>query len=319
VTVAVVVAALAFTLAAGFNDGGNLLAVASSSRSIAPSRAYLLIVACACIGPIVFGTAVARTTGAGIADFRAVGTATLFAALAGALVTLGATYAARVPTSLTVALFSSMIGALWAGPGLSAVHWNGVARVAISIAGSVVIGLVAGALVYTAIARVLARVHRATAERIVSLQWLSVGLLAMGYGANDMEKVAGVLAATVQSASFSVPAWTLAVAAGGFAAGLALGGIRVAKTVGGKLFSIRSHHALAAQSASAMTVIGAALLGGPLSTTDTSAAALVGVGAAGNPRAVRWHVVWGIALAWVVTIPAALAAGAIVSFAVRAL
>jgi PiT family inorganic phosphate transporter len=123
----------------------------------------------------------------------------------------------------------------------------------------------------------------------------------------------------VQTSTFSIPAWTLAVAAGGFAAGLALGGIRVAKTIGGKLFSIRSHHALAAQSASAMTVIGAALLGGPLSTTDTSASSLVGVGAAHNPRVVRWRVVREIAVAWIITIPAALCAGALAGVAARAL
>jgi PiT family inorganic phosphate transporter len=319
VTVAVVVAVLVFTIAAGFNDGGNLLAIASSSRYIAPARAYVLIVACACIGPIVFGTAVARTAGSGIADFRTVGEATLLAAFAGALATIGAAYAARVPTSLTAALFSSMVGALWVGPGLAAVRWSGIEKVAISMAGSVVIGLIAGAVAYSVIAWILARVHRPIAERIISLQWLSAGLLAMGYGANDMEKSAGLLAAAVQTSTFSVPTWTLAVAACGFAAGLALGGVRVAKTIGGKLFSIRSHHALAAQSASAMTVIGAALIGGPLSTTDTSASSLVGVGAAYNPRVVRWRVVGEIAVAWIITIPAALCAGALAGVAVRAL
>jgi PiT family inorganic phosphate transporter len=278
-----------------------------------------LIVACACIGPFAFGTAVARTTGSGIADFRVVGSATLLAALVGALATIGATYAARVPTSLTAALFSSMVGALWVGPGLSAVRWSGIEKVAISMAGSVVIGLLAGAVVYTVLARILSHVHRPVAERIVSLQWLSAGLLAMGYGANDMEKSAGLLAAAVQTSAFSVPAWTLAVAAGGFAVGLALGGLRVAKTVGGKLFSIRSQHALAAQSASAITVIGAAMIGGPLSTTDTSASALVGVGAVHNPRGVRWRVVGEIALAWIVTVPAAVCAGALAGLAVRAL
>jgi len=318
VTLAVAVAALAFTIAAGFNDGGNLLAVAASSRVIAPAKAFLLIVASACAGPFVFGTAVANTTGAGIADFRAVGAATLLAALVGALVTIGAAYAARVPTSLTIAFFSSMIGALWAGPGLAAVHWSGVAKVGISMVGCVAIGLVAGAVTYGVLRWILARVHRPVALRILSLQWLSVALMAMGYGANDMEKIAGVLAAVVQTSTFSVPAWTLAVAAGGFAAGLALGGMRVAKTVGGKLFSIRSLHALAAQSASAATVIGAALAGGPLSTTDTSASALVGVGAVYNPRAVHWRVVQEIAVAWVVTIPVALGAGALAGALARA-
>jgi PiT family inorganic phosphate transporter len=316
-TLAVVAAAIAFALAAGFNDGGNLLAISASSRTMTPSIAYLLVVLGVCLGPLAFGTAVARTTGAGIADFHSVGPSTLFAALAGALVTVTATYAARVPTSLSVALFSSMVGALWAGPGFAAIHWIGLEKVAVSMTASVVVGVTAGALIYRCFAWLLARVHRSAGERIVKLQFAAVVLLAMGYGANDMEKSAGLIAAAVQPAAFVVPAWTLAAAALGFAAGMAIGGVRVAKTVGGKLFSIRAHHALAAESASAATVIGAALLGGPLSTTDTSAAALVGVGAAVNPRAIRWQVVGHIALAWVVTIPSAAAAGALAESIVR--
>lgn len=183
--------------------------------------------------------------------------------------------------------------------------------------GSVIVGLVAGAFVYRIVAWILARVHRAVAERIVALQYATVVLLAMGYGANDMEKSAGLLSAAVSSSGFNVAPWTLAVAAAGFVVGLTVGGTRVAKTVGGKLFSIRPHSALAAQTASALTVVGAAMLGGPLSTTDTSAAALVGVGASVNPRAVRWHVVGEIGLAWVVTIPAAAAAGALVEYFLR--
>ena len=314
-----VIAAVVFTVAAGFNDGGNLLAIASSSRTIAPGWAYLLIVAGACAGPALFGTAVARTTGAGIADFHAVGPVTLFAALAGALAIVATTYAARVPTSLSLALFSSMVGALWAGPGASAVHANGVERVAVSMAGSIVIGLTAGAAIYGALASVLARVHRRAASWVYSAQYLTVALLAMGYGANDMEKSAGLFAATLPGAAFRVPWWTLAVAAVGFAVGMVWGGVRVAKTIGGKLFSIRPHSALAAETAAAATVIGAALLGGPLSTTDTSASALVGVGAAAHLRAIHWNVVREIAVAWIVTIPAALVAGALAELLVRVL
>jgi PiT family inorganic phosphate transporter len=302
---------------AGFNDGGNLLAAAVSSRTIAPGISYVLIVASACAGPLIVGTAVARTIGTGIADFRAIGPGTLVAAIAGALASVSGAYAGRVPTSMSVALFSSMIGALWAGPGLAAVHWSGVEKVAASMAASIIVGLLGGALAYVVILCILIFVRRQTAERIVSLQYVTVALLAFGYGSNDLEKTAGLLAAGIPSATFGVPIWTIAVAAAFFAAGMAIGGVRVAKTVGGKLFSIRPHHALAFQLASALTVIGAAHFGGPLSTTETSASAIVGVGAASNPRAVRWHVVRHIVLSWVITIPTALAAGALAEVFIR--
>jgi inorganic phosphate transporter, PiT family len=279
----------------------------------------VLIVGGAVAGPLVLGTAVARTTSSGIADFHSIGASTLFAALAGALAAVSVAYVFRLPTSLTAALFSAMVGAVWAGPGLSAVRWQGIEKVATSMSCSIVIGLAGGALAYAMLAWALARVHRSVAERIISLQYVTVTLLAMGYGANDLEKSAGLLAAATPSSGATVPEWTLGVAAAGFALGLAFGGVRVAKTVGGKLFSIRSHHALAAQAASAVTVIGAALGGGPLSTTDTSASALVGVGAVVNPRGIHWNVVMDIAAAWIVTIPAALIGGALAALVVRSL
>ena len=59
-TAAAIIAAILFTIAAGFNDGGNLLAISASSRIIAPARAFVLICLAAFAGPFVFGTAVAN-------------------------------------------------------------------------------------------------------------------------------------------------------------------------------------------------------------------------------------------------------------------
>lgn len=317
-TGAAIAAAVALAVIAGLNDGGNLFALSAASRTIHPAAAFLLIVAGAIAGPFVFGLAVAQTTGAGIADYAAVGSAQLFAAMLGAIATVAATYAARVPTSISGAVFASMVGALLAGPGIGAVRWSGVERVAISLAGSVVVGAAGGALAFGALRWVLARVHRAAGRRIVSLQYVTTALLAMAYGANDLERTAGLLSAAVSSATFSVPRWTLAVAAAAFVAGLVIGGGRVARTIGGKLFSIRPQSALAAQAASAGTVIGSSLLGGPLSTTAVAASALVGVGAEANPRAIHWRAVGEIATAWAVSVPTALAAGALAGLLVRA-
>ncbi len=313
-------AAIAFSLAAGFNDGGNLLAIAASSRTIAPRIAFLIIVAGAVAGPYLFGTRVASTTGHGIVDFGAVGERSLFAAIVGALGAVALTYGARVPTSLSAALFASMVGSLLGGPGAGAVQWAGIGRVAAAMGGSIIVGVLSGALAYRALAFVLEHVRRKTGERIVELQYVAMALLAAGYGANDLEKSSGLLAAAAATGHpFSIPAWALAVAAIAFAVGLAAGGIRIARTVGGKLFSVRPAQALAAEVAASVTVVGAAITGGPLSTTDTSASALVGVGAAVNPRTVHWHVVRGIATAWMSTVPAALVMGAVAGIIVRRL
>jgi inorganic phosphate transporter, PiT family len=314
---AVFALAAAFTIAAGFNDGGNLLAATAASRTIAAPRAFILIVVCAAAGPLLFGTAVARTIGTGIADFHAVGLLPLCAGIAGAIAAVGFAYVAEVPTSMSIALVGSMIGALATGPGLGFVHWPGVERVVVSMLASVIVGGVAGALFSALLTVLLVRVRWSVGERLMSLQYVTAALLSLGYGANDLEKSVGLLAAATGASTFVIPGWSIAVAVACFAVGLAFGGLRVAKTVGGKMFLIRPYHALAFQSAAAATVIGAALAGGPLSTTQTSASAMAGVGAVQDVRGVHWLVVQRIAVSWLVTIPVALAAGSLAGLAVR--
>lgn len=312
-------AAVVLAVIAGFNDGGNLLALSAASRTIPPARSFLLIVAGAFAGPFVLGTAVAQTTGSGVADYATIGAAQLFAAIAGAIATVSVTFAARVPTSISAALFASMVGALWSGPGLAAVRWHGVELVAVSLVGSVVIGAAGGALAYAAVAWLLARVHRPTGERIVALQHVTTFALAVAYGSNDLERTAGLLGAAISAGTFTAPAWTFVIAGLAFVIGLVAGGGRIARTVGGKLFSIRPQSALAAEAASASTVIFSSLMGGPLSSTAVAASALIGVGAVVDPRAIHWHAAAQIALAWIVTVPAALVAGALAGLIVHSI
>lgn len=315
---AAIAAAVVLAVIAGVNDGGNLFALSAASRTIGPAKAVLIIVAGVLAGPFIFGTAVAHTTGTGITDYQKAGSAQLFAALLGAIATVSATYAARVPTSISAAVFASMVGALLTGPGPSAIRWSGVETVAFSLVGSVVIGAALGAFAYGALAWLLARIHRAAGERIMLLQYATTALLAMAYGANDLARTAGLLAAAVASGPFTVPTWTLFAAVAAFVGGLAIGGGRIARTIGGRLFSVRPQSALAAQTAAAATVVGSSLLGGPLSTTAVAASALVGVGASVNPRAIHWRAVAEIFAAWVISVPAALAAGAVAGLLVRA-
>ena len=52
-----------------------------------------------------------------------------------------------------------------------------------------------------------------------------------------------------------------------------------------------------------LAIIGATLLGWPVSTGQVMSAAVLGVGAAHRPSAVRWSVARTIVLAWLVTVP----------------
>lgn len=310
-----------FNAVAGFNDGGNLLACAAASRTIPPLRAFLLVTVGAIVGPLVAGTAVAATIGTGLVDFTRIGAAPLAAAVLGGTVTLLVAFALRLPTSGSVALVGAALGALRQHAAEGAIHWEGVVKVLLSIVFSVAVGFAAGAGVFAVLRAVLAGASRRTGDRLMSLQYLTVALQAVGYGANDAEKMLGLivaaLVATGAYAQFVVPLWAVMLSGGAFALGTALGGLRVARTIGGKLFPIRPLHALSFQAAAAATVLAAAAVGGPLSTTETTASAVLGVGAMQNARLVHWRVAAHIVGAWVLTAPVAFCAGFLAALVIR--
>ncbi len=280
---------------------------------IPPGLAFVIIVAGAFAGPFIAGTAVALTIGLGIVDYRVVGVVPLIGAMAGGTMVLLLAYAVRVPVSASVALVSAMIGSLVVVHRLDQLAWSGVAKVGFSLIASIIVGFVGGAAVYTAAVLLLRGVSFQTGQRIMKLQYLTVALQAVGYGANDAEKMMGlIVAATLvgsSGSSISMPVWVIALSIGAFAVGTAFGGPRVARTVGGKLFRIRPLHALSFQLAAATTVLGASALGGPLSTTETTASAILGVGASSNPWEVRWTVARDLITAWLLTAPIGFATG----------
>jgi PiT family inorganic phosphate transporter len=286
-------------------------------------RAFAIITLGAFAGPLVAGTAVASTMGHGIVDYRQAGAIPLEGGILGGIASLLAAYAFRIPTSASVGLVSAMVGSLWASHEQQLIVWPGVVKVGYSLVGSIVVGWLAGACVYVLGWIVLSRVNFKTGARIMKLQNVTVAAQALGYGANDAEKMMGLMTAGMVLGSpdsgFRVPLWIIIISIAAFAAGTAIGGIRVAKTIGGKIFRIRPLHALSFQLAAAATVLGAAALGGPLSTTQTTASAILGVGAASSPRTVRWHVAVAMVAAWFLTVPVGLVCGFLATLALRPL
>jgi len=222
---------------------------------------------------------------------------------------------------MSLALVSAMVGSLLVGVGAHAVIWRGVWKVVLSAFASAGVGAVMGALAFAALNVLLRPFSRAAGDRVMKLQYGTVALQALGYGANDAEKMMGLMAVAgtsqVAAHAFHVPLWAIVAAIGAFAVGMAFGGLRVAKTVGGKLFTIRPEDGLAFQGAAGATVMLAAFLGAPLSTTETTASAIVGVGAVSQPRRVHWRVVANMLAWWFVTMPIAFATGALAGWIVR--
>lgn len=139
--------------------------------------------------------------------------------------------------------------------------------------------------------------------------------LALSHGTNDAQKTMGIITLVLVTGghlpAFAVPDWVILACAAMIPLGTAVGGTRLIKTLGQKFYKIRPIDGFASQTASAVVILGASLIGGPVSTTQVVSSAIMGVGAAERASKVRWGMAQEIATAWVLTIPstAALAAG----------
>jgi PiT family inorganic phosphate transporter len=322
-TLTLIVLTLAFTFLNGYNDSGALVATMIASGALTARKALALAAACELLGPLLLGVAVASTIGRGIVVPEVATRGTFIAALLGA----GAwgLLAGRlgVPTSATHALVGGLVGAALVGAGPSAIVWRGVAAVAIALGLAPLLGLLCGYLYMKAMLAVGVYLTPAINPHLRRLQIVTSALVALSHGANDAQKGMGLITAGLVAAgaldAFVVPGWVILACASAIALGVALGGQRTLRTLGMRIYTIRPLHGFAAQATSGLIVIGASLLGGPASTTQVATSAIFGVGAAERVTKVRWEVGQSILVAWLVTVPVAALASAIVRLAGLAL
>lgn len=316
--------ALVFDFLNGLHDSSNIVATVISSRALPPRTALLMTAVAEFCGPFIFGVAVATTIGQ---DLIRPGTLTMqaiFAALLSAILWNVITWWAGIPSSSSHALIGGIIGAVGAEAGLLAINPHGLGKVLVALFVSPIIGLVAGYL-FTKLVFWLAR---GTSPRInwffKRSQILTSLALALSHGTNDAQKTMGIIALALVTAGylphFQVPVWVIALSAGAIAIGTAFGGWRLIRTLGGRFYRIRPVHGFSAQLTSASVILGASLLGGPVSTTQVVSSAIVGAGSAERLNKVRWGVAGNIATAWLLTIPCtALMAAALYWLGTRAL
>jgi PiT family inorganic phosphate transporter len=149
-------------------------------------------------------------------------------------------------------------------------------------------------------------------------QLLSGGLLALAHGTNDAQKTMGVITLAliahgdISKDHFHVPSWVVVVSATAIALGTYTGGWRIIKTMGSRIIKMDAAQGFAAQGAGAAVILASSHFGYPLSTTHVINGGIMGAGAAKRVSAVRWGVAGNIAIAWVLTLPAAALGGAAV-------
>jgi PiT family inorganic phosphate transporter len=325
ILIAVIVLGLAFDYVNGFHDTANAIATVVATRVLSPTQAILMAAVCNFLGAMS-GTAVATTVGKGIIEPGAVTQQLVISALLSAIAWDLLTWYYGIPSSSSHALVFSIVGAGIASGGLGVLGWVGIEKVLAGLVTSPILGLVAGFLFMIALLNTFARTHPAVVSRFFGrAQLVSSLYMAFSHGSNDAQKTMGVITMSLAAYygwsgdNWEVPLWVVIAAATAMALGTASGGWRIIKTMGHKIVELKPIHGFAAETTAATIIELATRLGVPISTTHVISSSIMGVGATGNRRAVRWGVAGNIVTAWIVTIPACVAMGWLFSLALHVL
>jgi inorganic phosphate transporter, PiT family len=308
--------ALVYGYLNGLHGSAVVVATMVSSRALSPRGALLLAAAGISAGPFLLGAAVANTLGGQVMGTHTSMLYIVTAALLGAIIWSSICLWVRVPSSISQALLGGMIGAMWAAYGLNAVEMPGMDKMLIALLVSPILGLLVGFIVL----RFSYRMCRFASPR--ANFWLNRGqvlaslLLAVSFGANDAQKLIGVitlgLIATGFLNVFLVPLWVIAFCAAAIGLGSFVGGQRLIHTLSGKFYKIRPIHGFSAQLASGAVIFGAALLGGPVSGSQVITSAIIGAGSGERVQQVRWGMVRHILIGWLLTLPFSAVVGALI-------
>lgn len=299
--------ALVFDFLNGFHDSANIVATMISSGAMTPRKALSMSAIAHFCAPFLFGVAVATTIGRDLVSPGSVTIVVIIAALVSAIVWNLITWALGLPSSSSHALVGGLVGAVGLAEGLGAIQMSGLLKVVVALVISPLLGLVVGHLFM----KLVLFLARGASPRINTLfkrlQVITSLALALSHGTNDAQKTMGIIGMSLVAAGWSrdfvVPWWVIALSAAAISLGTASGGWRIMKTLGAKIYRIRPIHGFTSQVTSATVILGAALLGGPVSTTQVVSSAIIGVGSAERLSKVRWGVAGEILTAWVLTLP----------------
>ena len=306
--IVVIALALIFDFLNGIHDSSNIVATMISSRAFRPQSALTLTAISHFLGPFIFGVAVAKTIGDEVAETGVMTLHVITACLVGAILWNLLTWFMGIPSSSSHALIGGLVGAIAVGAGFGAIKLSGLEKVLIALFTSPIIGFVLGFVLMRVVFFLVRRATPSVNVFFKRAQLITALAMSFSHGTNDAQKTMGIITLSLVVSGylpeFKVPFWVVASSAGAIALGTALGGWRLIKTLGGKFYKIRPIHSFTSQLTSAIVILSASLVGGPVSTTQVVSSAIIGVGSAERLGKVRWSVAGDIVTAWIVTIPA---------------
>jgi PiT family inorganic phosphate transporter len=321
--------ALVFDFTNGFHDSANSISTVVSTKVLSPRNAVVFAAFFNFVAAFGFGVAVANTISK-IVELNYVQTAVVpyivLGALTGAISWNLITWFFGLPTSSSHALIGGLAGAGISAAGFAAIRWDTVGQVALFMVLSPFIGFICGFLFMALILNLTKNANKETAENhFKRLQLCSAAAYSFSHGTNDAQKTMGIIlpllfsigyfGASVDPNHLPMPLWVIVASYTVIALGTLSGGWRIVRTMGYKITKLRPVHGFAAETAGAVTILGASVAGIPVSTTHVICTSIMGVGSTMGTSTVKWGVARSIIIAWVLTIPVSALIG-FVAFAV---
>jgi PiT family inorganic phosphate transporter len=306
----IILVALLFDFINGFHDAANSIATVVSTRVLTPLQAVVWAAFFNFVAAFGFGVNVARTVGRGVVESSVVDPWVILAGLIGAIVWDLVTWHWGLPTSSSHALIGGFAGAAVVKGGFGSLVASGLIKIGIFMILAPLIGFVVGLLLMLLTINVFQKETPGRVDKIFRRgQLISAAAYSLGHGTNDAQKTMGIIAVLLFTTGqlgpeFYVPFWVVLAAHAALGLGTMAGGWRIVKTMGMRITKLRPVGGFCAETAGAITLIGTAIGGIPVSTTQTISGAIMGVGALQRLSAVRWGVAGRILWAWVLTIPA---------------
>ena len=308
-TIFIIVLALIFDYINGFHDSANSVATIVSTQVLKPMQAVIWAAFFNFVAIFLFDVQVAKTVGTGIVNTSIVNNTLLIAALGGAISWNLITWWLGLPSSSSHALIGGLIGAGLMRGGFEVLVWKGIIKTSSFIVVSPIIGLTLGLLLMVGVLN-LSRYSSVSKLNFLfrKLQLFSAAIYSISHGMNDAQKTMGIIALVLYSggylgSSFHIPFWVVILCYTVIALGTMSGGWRIVKTMGTKITKLQPMGGFCAETAAAVSIIGASIAGIPVSTTHTITGAIMGVGSTKRISAVRWGVAGTIIWAWILTIP----------------
>jgi PiT family inorganic phosphate transporter len=322
--VAVVVVALFFDFTNGFHDTANSIATSVSTRALTPRVAVLLAAVLNFLGAF-YSLEVAATVAKDVVVPEVITLSVVLAGLVGAITWNLITWFFGLPSSSSHALIGGIAGSAMAASGLDVVQWGGLGdRVAVPSVAAPLFGFTGALLLMLVITWIIRKRSPSRVNRVFRrAQIVSGSFVAFTHGTNDAQKTMGIIALALiatghlDAEEFDVPLWVIVSAATAMALGTYAGGWRIIKTMGTRIAKIDPPQGFAAQTSCAAILWGTAHFGFPVSTTHTISGSVMGAGASRRVSAVRWGLAGNIVVAWILTLPAAGAVGAVMQLVTR--